>query len=47
MREAITVIEIICSKAMMHMDPYLKIFEHTLEIFNECCTFPHLTGCHS
>jgi hypothetical protein len=47
MHEAITVIEIICSKAMMHMDTCLKIFEDTLDIVNECCTFPHLTCCHN
>jgi hypothetical protein len=34
MREAITVIEIICSKPMMHMDTCLKIFDYTLDIFN-------------
>jgi hypothetical protein len=33
MREAITVIEIICSKPMMHLDTCLKIFEHKLDIF--------------
>jgi hypothetical protein len=41
MSEAITVIENICSKPMMHMDTCLKIFEHTLDKFNECCTFPY------
>jgi hypothetical protein len=40
MREAITVIEIICSEPMMHMDTCPKVLEHTLDIFNECCTFP-------
>jgi hypothetical protein len=39
MHEAITVIEIICNKPMMHMDTCLKIFEHTLDILNEFCTF--------
>jgi hypothetical protein len=47
MHQAISVIEIICSKPMMHTDTWLEIFEHTLDIFNECCTFPHLTGVHS
>jgi hypothetical protein len=35
------------SKPIMHMNTGLKIFEHTLGIFKEYCTFPHLTGCHS
>jgi hypothetical protein len=40
-------VEIISSNPMMLMDTCLTIFEHTLDIFNECCTFPHLTGCHT
>jgi hypothetical protein len=47
MCEAFTVIEIICSRPMMHMDTCIKIFEYTLAIFNECCTFLPLTDCHS
>jgi hypothetical protein len=31
---------------MMYMDTFLKVFEHILDIVNECCTFPHLTGGH-
>jgi hypothetical protein len=42
MSEAIPVIEIVCSKPMMHMDTCLKIFKHILDIVNECCTFSNL-----
>jgi hypothetical protein len=38
MCEAITGIEIIFIKPMIQMDTCLKILEHTLDIFNECCT---------
>jgi hypothetical protein len=47
MCDATTVIDIICSKPMMHFGTCLKIFELSLGIFNECCTFPNLTGCHT
>jgi hypothetical protein len=36
MPEAITGIEIISSKPMMHIDTCIKIPVHTLDIFNEC-----------
>jgi hypothetical protein len=47
MPEAITRIEIISSKPMMHMDTCIRIPGHTLGIVNECWVFPPQTLCKS
>jgi hypothetical protein len=41
--EAITWIEIICSRAVMHVDTWIMIAGRTLGIFNECWIFPPQT----
>jgi hypothetical protein len=45
--EAITGIEIISRKAMMHIYTCIKIPWHALAMFKKCWIFPHQTICHS